>query len=175
MCKTRLHILHDYRREYSKEGSRININTIIGVIGLRCCRENAQMQRQGGHLGFVASTSAACIPADVNKETTMFTVNVFIEKVNRSHEAGNSTKESKFSKPCFKFGHVNARNLYPKTDEINAVVVKHDFDVFCVSETWLGERFKDNDVEIPDYNIYRKDRVDALGGGVYLYQEPSHH
>ena len=105
----------------------------------------------------------------------MFTVNVFREKVNRSHEAGNSTKESKVSKPCFKFGHVNARNLYPKTDEINAVVVKHDFDVFCVSETWLGERFKDNDVEIPDYNIYRKDRVDALGGGVYLYQEPSHH
>ena len=66
-------------------------------------------------------------------------------------------------------GHVNARSLYPKLDEINAVVVKHDFDVFCVSETWLGEQFKDNDLEIPDYNIYRKDRVDALGGGVCIY------
>ena len=83
----------------------------------------------------------ACIPADVIKETTMFPVNIFKEKVNRSREAGNGTKESKFSKPCIKFGHVNARRLYPKLDEINAVVVKHDFDVFCVSEKWLGERF----------------------------------
>ena len=47
--------------------------------------------------------------------------------------------------------------------------MKHDCDVFCVSETWLGEQFKDNDLEIPDYNIYRKDRVDALGGGVCIY------
>ena len=69
----------------------------------------------------------------------------------------------------YKFGHINVRSLYPKLDEINAVVVKHDFDVVCVSETWLGEQFKDNDVEIPDYNIYRKDRVDALGGGVCIY------
>ena len=111
----------------------------------------------------------ACIPADFNKETTMFPANIFKEKVNRSHEAGNSTKESKFSKPRIKFGHVNARSLYPKLDEINAVVVKLDFDVFCVGETWLGERFKDKDVEIPDYNIYRKDRVDALGGCVCIY------
>ena len=99
----------------------------------------------------------------------MFTVNILKEKVNRSREAGNSTKESKFSKPCIKFGHVNARSLYPKLDEINDVVVKHDFDVFCVSETWLGERFKGKDVGIPDYNIYRKDRVEALGGGVCIY------
>ena len=55
----------------------------------------------------------ACIPADFNKETTMFPVNIFKEKVNRSREAVNSTKESKFSKPCIKFGHVNARSLYP--------------------------------------------------------------
>ena len=103
------------------------------------------------------------------KKATMFPVNIFKEKVNHSCDAGNSSKESKFSKPCVKFGHVNARSLYPKLDEINAVVVKHDFDVFCVSEKWLGEQFKDNDLEIPDYSIYRKDRVDALGGGVCIY------
>ena len=97
----------------------------------------------------------ACISADVNKETT---VNIFKENVNRSCDAGNSTKESKFSKPFMKFDHVNAMSLYPKLDEINAVVVKHDCDVFCVRETWLGEQIKDNDWEIPDYNIYRKDR-----------------
>ena len=113
----------------------------------------------------------ACNPADVNKETNMFPVNIFKEKVNRSCDAWNSTMESKLSKPCIKFGHVNARSLYPKLDEIISVVVKHDSDVFCVSETWLGEQFKDNDLKIPDFNLYRKDRVDALGGGVCIYSK----
>ena len=111
----------------------------------------------------------ACIPADANKETTMFRVTTFKEKVNRSCDGENSIKESKFSKPCIRFGHASARSLYPKLDEINAVVVKQDFDVLCVSDMWLGEQFKDNDLEIPDYYIYRKDRVDALGGGVCIY------
>ena len=72
------------------------------------------------------------------KKTTMFPISIFQEKGNRSYDAGNSTKESKFSKPCIKFGHVNARSLYPKLDEINAVVVKHDVDVFCIGETYTG-------------------------------------
>ena len=84
----------------------------------------------------------ACIPADVNKEATMFPVNIFKEKVNRCCDAGNSSKESKLSKPCIKFCHVNARSLYPKLDGINAVVVKHDFDVFCINETWLGDNLR---------------------------------
>ena len=36
----------------------------------------------------------ACIPADVNKETTMFSVNIFKEKINRSCDSGNSSKRA---------------------------------------------------------------------------------
>ena len=78
-------------------------------------------------------------------------------------------KERKLPKVKIKFGHVNARSLYPKLDEIHTVVKKHDFDVFCVCETWLGDQYKNNDVSIPGYNIFRKDRSDTKGGGVCIY------
>ena len=45
----------------------------------------------------------------------------------------------------------------------------HDFDVLCISETWLSEHVKDNDISIPGYNIFRKDRKHSLGGGVCIY------
>ena len=78
-------------------------------------------------------------------------------------------KERKLPKVKIKFGHVNARSLYTKLDEIHTVVKKHDFDVFCVCETWLGDQYKNNDVSIPGYNIFRKDRSDTKGGGVCIY------
>ena len=68
-----------------------------------------------------------------------------------------------------KFGHINTRSLYPKKDEIEFIITKNDFDVLCISETWLSEHVKDNDISIPGYNIFRKDRKHSLGGGVCIY------
>ena len=61
-----------------------------------------------------------------------------------------------------KFGHINSRSLYPKKDEIEFIITKNDFDVFCISETWLSEHVKDNDISLPGYNICRKDRKHSL-------------
>ena len=32
-----------------------------------------------------------------------------------------------------KFGHINSRSLYPKKDEMEFIMTKNDFDIFCIS------------------------------------------
>ena len=111
----------------------------------------------------------ACTPSQVTEETSTLSVNVSETQGNHSCSVEGSSTDNKVSEYDIKFGHVNARNLYPKLDEINAIVMKHDFDIFCIRETWPGDQFKNSDVDIPDYNIYRKDKDGALCGGVYIY------
>ena len=40
--------------------------------------------------------------------------------------------------------------------------------IFGVSETWLDDCVPNDEVQIPGFNIYRKDR-NRRGGGVLLY------
>ena len=44
-------------------------------------------------------------------------------------------------------------------------MVKNDFDIFTVSETW-DYSVMDLEVEIPGYDVYRLDRHEKTGGGV---------
>ena len=44
-------------------------------------------------------------------------------------------------------------------------MVKNDFDIFTVSETW-DYSVMDLEVEIPGYDVYRLDRHEKTGGGI---------
>ena len=72
--------------------------------------------------------------------------------------------------------HINARSLmsidtetqsYLKFDEIESRLVNElEFDVICVSESWLDNSILD--IHIPNYSVFRKDR-NRHGGGVLIY------
>ena len=57
--------------------------------------------------------------------------------------------------------YYNARSLLPKIDEITET---ESPDVTCIVETWLSNNISDNELVIPDYQIFRRDR-DRHGGG----------
>ena len=42
------------------------------------------------------------------------------------------------------------------------------FDIIALTETWLDSDFGDHELQLADYNIYRKDRCHRRGGGVLL-------
>ena len=46
--------------------------------------------------------------------------------------------------------------------------LKHEFDVICLSETWLTDDTSDEDITLKNYELYRKDRKEK-GGGVCVY------
>lgn len=70
-------------------------------------------------------------------------------------------------------GHINARslNMEDKFDEISSIVLDRKFDIFAVSETWLGTSILSETLDIPGFGpMFRLDRQDGRrGGGVAPY------
>ena len=78
-----------------------------------------------------------------------------------------------------KFIYVNIRSLYKNKDELFNLV--DGYDIICVGETWLSDKFTDNMIHQPGYKIFRYDRQSSIdtdinrnriktrGGGLLIY------
>ena len=72
-----------------------------------------------------------------------------------------------------KIGHVNMCSLCPSSsdkleDLHNTLCINQQCDVIAVTETWLDGNISDKQVELPEHQVFRKDR-DRKRGGVALY------
>ena len=67
------------------------------------------------------------------------------------------------------FLSTNVGELDNKLDEMREVSVQNNAKVICVTETWLTMQVPDHIIAMPDYNVFRKDRAHAVGGGVCMY------
>ena len=72
-------------------------------------------------------------------------------------------------KSDFCISHLNVRGLTTKTSEIELLVSKHKFKIFCLSETFLGDHYSNSIYRIPNYTIVRKDRKFGGGGGLLCH------
>ena len=71
----------------------------------------------------------------------------------------------------FTICHLNIRSITANkklNDLIGFATALHDFDIITLSETWLGPVIPDGQINIPGYDLYRKDR-NRNGGGVCMY------
>ena len=67
----------------------------------------------------------------------------------------------------------NVMSLAPKIDIVNNVAIDANVDVVCITETWLQSHIPDSVVAINGYNLIRRDRRDAVHGGVCRYAKVS--
>nr|VZI22675.1 unnamed protein product [Spirometra erinaceieuropaei] len=65
--------------------------------------------------------------------------------------------------------YTNAQSLISKLDELKLCLVELSPDVLAVTETWLSGNISDNEVALPGYQIYRRDREHRQGGGIVVY------
>nr|VZI31980.1 unnamed protein product [Spirometra erinaceieuropaei] len=65
--------------------------------------------------------------------------------------------------------YTNAQSLISKLDELKLCLVELSPDVLAVTETWLSGNISDNEVALPGYQIYRRDRGHRQGGGIVVY------
>ena len=77
------------------------------------------------------------------------------------------------SKKMLKIGNVNMRSLCPgtshKVEDLHDTLCTHEqCDIVAVTETWLNNTIDDKQIELPEYQVFRRDR-DRNGGGVALY------
>jgi len=61
----------------------------------------------------------------------------------------------------------NARSICNQLTSLQTLTHTHNPDIICITETWLKNYFFDNELQPPNYNIYRNDRKER-GGGVLL-------
>jgi len=54
-----------------------------------------------------------------------------------------------------------------KFDQFQSLVYTKNFDIICVTETWLNNTVFNNEILPTSYTIYRKDRANR-GGGVLI-------
>ena len=67
-----------------------------------------------------------------------------------------------------KFLQLNVVSLLRNLDEIRSILYENEIHMFALNETRLDESVGENEINIPCYNIVRKDR-NRNGGGVLVY------
>lgn len=65
--------------------------------------------------------------------------------------------------------HLNIRSILSKTEQINHLLLNSNLDYLCLSETWLYKNTPSAALNMPGYNMFRRDREAAKGGGVMIY------
>jgi len=67
---------------------------------------------------------------------------------------------------------INVRSILNnfKIDELQAYDVLHDLHIIGIAESWLNDRVDNNEIQIDNFIIYRRDRCGgSRGGGLLLY------
>ena len=95
-------------------------------------------------------------------------VNASVYKTDTSKKYSNDFKQIDANENEFRLACLNTRSLFPKLDEVVNFVKTYNFSVFVVNESWLDESVGDLNIQIPGYNVVRRDR-NRQGGGVCIY------
>lgn len=73
----------------------------------------------------------------------------------------------------FKLASLNINKLLTHIDELRILLANNDIDIIAINETKLDVTVTDNEVNIQDYHIVRRDRTTNGGGGVCFYVKNS--
>lgn len=78
-----------------------------------------------------------------------------------------------FDSMLFQIYYQNVRGLRSKTKTIYCASVQSDFDIICLTETYLNDGVFDGEVMCDDYQVFRRDRSSTAsdrrdGGGVLI-------
>lgn len=122
------------------------------------------------HIAVISSRSANHGPYRL-KSSYKYCNNANLLAIPPTPSKAEPAKSSKLFMPSFFLS--NVMSLAPKIDEVREVVHYADFDLVCITETWLKDHIDNNIVAISGYNVIRRDRTEAVHGGVCLYIKES--
>lgn len=66
-------------------------------------------------------------------------------------------------------GHLNARSVPKHISEMDRLFQETNFDVICVSETFIKSHTPKSLCNIPGFKFLRKDRTEKAGGGIGIF------
>ena len=85
-----------------------------------------------------------------------------------SSNANSDSSDESLILNYFSIVHYNIHSVSNKIDLIGSEL--RNFNIICLTETWLNHNTSDDSVNINGYKLYRRDRqTDNNGGGVCVY------
>ena len=73
----------------------------------------------------------------------------------------------------FSVVHYNVHSLVNKHDVLETEL--RNFNIICISETWLHAGITDDEIAMSDFILYRRDRTGDAHGGVCVYVDKNYH
>jgi len=64
---------------------------------------------------------------------------------------------------------INARSIVNKIDDLKVRIFTDNPDIIGITETWAHKDVLNEELNIPNYKIIRKDRLNRAGGGILFY------
>ncbi|MCG8113032.1 MAG: reverse transcriptase domain-containing protein [Candidatus Thiodiazotropha taylori] len=84
-----------------------------------------------------------------------------------SSESSFTPAEDQIINNKFSVVHYNVQSIVNKLDLLE--VELQNFDVICITETWLDQRTSDEDLNLNGYKLFRRDRLGENYGGICVY------
>ena len=84
-----------------------------------------------------------------------------------SSSSSISTQFEDIIRNKFSVIHYNMQSLLPKIGTIESELF--NFDVICLTETWLDQRTSDDILALNEYSLYRRDRAGDAYGGICVF------
>lgn len=67
-----------------------------------------------------------------------------------------------------RYYYQNVRGLRTKLDTLRQNIPTLNYDVYCLTETWLYDQIFSPELGFTNYDVYRLDRKNVIGGGVLI-------
>ncbi len=69
--------------------------------------------------------------------------------------------------------YIKSRSTHRKLPELNARIMREKPDIIATKETWLQTEINNAELNLYDYVLLRRDRVNRRGGDVIVYTSSS--
>lgn len=73
----------------------------------------------------------------------------------------------------FSVVHYNVQSIVNKRDVLETEL--RNFNIICITETWLHAGITDDEIAMSDFKLYRRDRTGDAHGGVCVYVDQNYH
>ena len=113
------------------------------------------------------STSNSFSNLDSSTEDSQEVLSPGLPLASSSPHKKQPTKKPTIMKPL-RIINVNCQSLSNKKEDFERLLDSTKADVVFGTESWLGSNIKDHEVFPDGYTVYRKDRTEGKGGGVFI-------